>query len=65
MPAKKRYGEERARSVTMTVPDSALAGLDQLAETLNLKSKSELITRIGLGQIQLAKEVIEGELSAS
>lgn len=61
MVGKKKYGSEPARNITMTIPNSAVAGLDLLAQTLNLGSKSELVTRIGLGQIQLAPEALEGE----
>lgn len=49
---KPKYADP-TKNVTLTLPQEAIQGLDQLAETLNLPSKSELIARIGLGQIEV------------
>jgi len=60
MGRRNKY-EEPTRDVTVTLPQSAIQGLDLLAEVLNLSGRSELIARIGLGEIPL--DAFLGEFS--
>ena len=59
---KMKY-KEPTQNVTLTLPNSAIEGLDTMARTLKLRSKSQLITKIGLGEIGL--EDLLGESCAN
>ncbi|XGW00037.1 MAG: ribbon-helix-helix protein, CopG family [Leptolyngbya sp. BL-A-14] len=48
---KKEHGEPK-RDVTVTLTESAIAGLDNWARQLGI-SRSELVTQIGLGKLQI------------
>ncbi|NJO42217.1 MAG: hypothetical protein HC769_03645 [Cyanobacteria bacterium CRU_2_1] len=53
MPKTKNaeHGEPK-RNVTVTLTESAIVGLDSWAQSLEI-SRSELITQLGLGKIQV------------
>lgn len=50
---RKRKYREPTKDVTITLPQTAIDNLDMLAQTLDLPSRSELIARIGLGEISI------------
>lgn len=59
MARKLKYGEGQVtKDVVVTLPQGAIAGLDEMARTL-LISRSELIARIGLGHIPLQLTELE------
>ncbi|WP_416674705.1 ribbon-helix-helix protein, CopG family [Egbenema bharatensis] len=68
MPKAKHseHGQEK-KIISMSVPEDAVKGLDEWAKELNI-SRSELVTRIGLGKIPLNLSLESqhlGESSAS
>lgn len=65
MAGKKKYGDQPTKDFSITSTPEAVAGLDQMVKSLKLRSRSELITRIGLGQIPIAAEMLAGESSAN
>jgi hypothetical protein len=61
---RTKHGEP-TKDVTVTLTETAIANLDGIANSLNM-SRSELITRIGLGQIPLKLEAqLQGECCAN
>lgn len=56
MARPQKYQEPIVR-VTVTIPESAVSGLDELARLLG-HGRSELIAKIGLGQISLLSTVL-------
>jgi hypothetical protein len=59
MARKPKYGEnQETKDVMVTLPKGAIAGLDAMANRM-LMSRSELIARIGLGEIPLKLTELE------
>ena len=56
--ARKPKYKEPVQRVSVTLPESAIAGLDELAQLLGFEGRSELIARIGLGEISLLSSAL-------
>ena len=61
---KRKYGTGKTERVGVRISQAAKNGLFQQAELLGI-STSELVERIGTGEIRLTVEMVQGESLAS